>query len=95
MSEIIVSVASEDEQARRVVSAVIGEALIDAGFGTVALNNRVGESGEFGDSMTMLDAVQQTRPELFAMPVTVVTEFGDDEVEAEAVNETPAEVVVD
>jgi len=90
MNDITVTVHSEDEQARRVVSSVIGEALIDAGFGSVSLKNPADESGEFGDSMTMLDAVQQTRPELFSMPVTVVTDFTDEEpVATEEAVETP------
>lgn len=78
MSEINVTVTSVDEQARRLVSNIVGDALVEAGFGSVSLKNPADESGEFGDTMSMLDAVSQTRPELFAMPVTVITDFADE-----------------
>ena len=78
MSEINVTVTSVDEQARRLVTNILGDALVEAGFGSVNLKNPADESGEFGDTMSMLDAVSQTRPELFAMPVTVITDFTDE-----------------
>jgi hypothetical protein len=69
---------------RRAVSNIITEALDDAGFTDIQIQNSQGDTVEREEVPSILDLVIAARPDLFDIPVTITThpnvgEIDDDE----------------
>ena len=70
-AEMQINITGSDEESRRVVGNVLANALDEAGFTSVNLINQLNENEEREDDTTLLELISATRPELFAVDISV------------------------
>ena len=92
MNAINVNISGSDQLGRALVSNIVQDGLIKAGFTDTTIVNAVGEPAPMLEPATMMDLVMAANPSLFSTPVTVsdgnsaeqsrsfVIEGSDDEV---------------
>lgn len=79
MNPIHIEVSGDADSGKTLISNIIHQSLSKSGFTDVTLVDDSGETVEPYEPATILDMVQQARPDLFATPITIgETTMADD-----------------
>ena len=78
-----IEITGDKDSGKSIVANVIQKALSDSGFQSVTQINDTGEPVVGQEPQSILDLVRESKPELFATPITIseTTWAGDDEEE--------------